>query len=119
MGAAGILRIVPRFHAGVAELADARDSKSRDLHWSCGFDPHLQHQIYHHFRVYLTAVLSPEPLRMSITAPIRRWFTEPEFRRTWAAIVRIIIASANPSAMWGSPILRAKLAPHYIAAPPI
>src|SRR6185437_4591587 len=76
MGAAGILRIVPRFHAGVAELADARDSKSRDLHWSCGFDPHLQHQIYHHFRVYLTAVLSPEPLRMSITAPIRRWFTE-------------------------------------------
>ena len=30
--------------AGVAELADARDSKSRDLHWSCGFDPHLQHQ---------------------------------------------------------------------------
>src|SRR5690242_11295696 len=29
--------------AGVAELADARDSKSRDLHWSCGFDPHLQH----------------------------------------------------------------------------
>jgi hypothetical protein len=31
--------------AGVAELADARDSKSRDLHWSCGFDPHLQHQL--------------------------------------------------------------------------
>ena len=30
--------------AGVAELADARDSKSRDLHWSWGFDPHLQHQ---------------------------------------------------------------------------
>ncbi len=32
--------IVP---AGVAELADAPDSKSGDLHWSCGFDPHLQH----------------------------------------------------------------------------
>ena len=32
--------------AGVAELADARDSKSRDLHWSCGFDPHLQHQFF-------------------------------------------------------------------------
>ncbi len=31
-------------HAGVAELADARDSKSRALHWACGFDPHLQHQ---------------------------------------------------------------------------
>src|SRR3954452_8490431 len=31
--------------AGVAELADARDSKSRDLHWSCGFDPHLRHQL--------------------------------------------------------------------------
>src|SRR6476646_11569718 len=29
--------------AGVAELADARASTSRDLHWSCGFDPHLQH----------------------------------------------------------------------------
>ena len=29
--------------AGVAELADARDSKSRALHWACGFDPHLQH----------------------------------------------------------------------------
>jgi hypothetical protein len=31
-------------NAGVAELADARDSKSRALHWACGFDPHLQHQ---------------------------------------------------------------------------
>src|ERR1700739_2315458 len=30
--------------AGGAELADARDSKSRALHWACGFDPHLQHQ---------------------------------------------------------------------------
>jgi hypothetical protein len=29
--------------AGVAELADARDSKSRGIHFSCGFDPHLQH----------------------------------------------------------------------------
>ena len=29
--------------AGVAELADARDSKSRALHWACGFDPHLRH----------------------------------------------------------------------------
>src|SRR5262249_24203045 len=28
------------------ELADARDSKSRDLHWSCGFDPHLQHHAW-------------------------------------------------------------------------
>ena len=40
------MRLLRRFRrlAGVAELADARDSKSRDLHWSCGFDPHLQHQ---------------------------------------------------------------------------
>ena len=28
----------------MAELADARDSKSREIHFSCGFDPHLQHQ---------------------------------------------------------------------------
>src|SRR6185437_14805656 len=107
------------FLAVLACLAVRRINKLRVSGVGLRFDPHLQHQIYHHFRVYLTAVLSPEPLRMSITAPIRRWFTEPEFRRTWAAIVRIIIASANPSAMWGSPILRAKLAPHYIAAPPI
>ena len=37
--------MVVAIHAGVAELADARDSKSRALHWACGFDPHLQHQI--------------------------------------------------------------------------
>ena len=29
--------------AGVAELADARDSKSRGAYTSCGFDPHLRH----------------------------------------------------------------------------
>ena len=41
-----LVAILVRFlhSAGVAELADARDSKSRGLHWSCGFDPHLQHQ---------------------------------------------------------------------------
>src|SRR5580658_8322705 len=39
----GILVMFALAQAGVAELADARDSKSRDLHWSCGFDPHLQH----------------------------------------------------------------------------
>ena len=31
--------------AGVAELADARDSKSREAQTSCGFDPHLRHQV--------------------------------------------------------------------------
>jgi hypothetical protein len=43
--AAILIAILVKFlhPAGVAELADARDSKSRDLHWSCGFDPHLQH----------------------------------------------------------------------------
>ena len=45
-GSLVILRLFARTKAGVAELADARDSKSRDLHWSCGFDPHLQHQIF-------------------------------------------------------------------------
>ena len=30
--------------AGVAKLADARDSKSREGHPSCGFDSHLRHQ---------------------------------------------------------------------------
>ena len=35
--------------AGVAELADARDSKSRGIHFSCGFDPHLQHQTQRNF----------------------------------------------------------------------
>src|SRR5207249_8877733 len=32
--------------AGVAKLADARDSKSRSVHPECGFDPHLRHQSY-------------------------------------------------------------------------
>src|SRR4051812_38926174 len=32
--------------AGVAELADARDSKSRDLHWSCGFDLYLRYYLF-------------------------------------------------------------------------
>ena len=35
----------------MAELADARDSKSRALHWACGFDPHLQHQFSIVFKV--------------------------------------------------------------------
>src|ERR1035437_1056032 len=30
--------------AGVAKLADARDSKSREAYVSCGFDSHLRHQ---------------------------------------------------------------------------
>jgi hypothetical protein len=30
--------------AEVAELADATDSKSVEVHSSCGFDPHLRHQ---------------------------------------------------------------------------
>ncbi len=29
--------------AGVAKLADARDSKSREAYVSCGFDSHLRH----------------------------------------------------------------------------
>jgi hypothetical protein len=36
--------------AGVAELADARDSKSRAIHLACGFDPHLQHHASERFR---------------------------------------------------------------------
>ena len=46
-----ILKKFFRTHAGVAELADARDSKSRGIHFSCGFDPHLQ---YH--RVFIDLV---------------------------------------------------------------
>lgn len=29
----------------MAELADARDSKSRSLHRECGFDPHFRHHL--------------------------------------------------------------------------
>src|SRR6516162_7866229 len=36
--------------AGVAELADARDSKSREAQTSCGFDPHLRHHVFKHLR---------------------------------------------------------------------
>src|SRR5271163_5186165 len=32
----------------VAELADAPDSKSGEVHSSCGFDPHLGHQDQSH-----------------------------------------------------------------------
>ena len=32
-----------RSFAGVAELADARDSKSRALQWACRFDSDLRH----------------------------------------------------------------------------
>jgi hypothetical protein len=35
-------RLVSR--AEVAELADATDSKSVEVHSSCGFDSHLRHQ---------------------------------------------------------------------------
>src|SRR5881396_1941710 len=38
------VRLVDRLRAGVAKLADARDSKSRGLQGPCGFDPHLRHQ---------------------------------------------------------------------------
>ena len=31
--------------AGVAKLADARDSKSRSAQTECGFDPRLRHQL--------------------------------------------------------------------------
>ena len=41
--------------AGVAKLADARDSKSRGLQGPCGFDPHLRH---HRRRRFDGAVLS-------------------------------------------------------------
>ena len=45
---AGASLSAPR--AGVAKLADARDSKSREAQTSCGFDPHLRHQSFKHLR---------------------------------------------------------------------
>ena len=36
-----------RVYAGVAELADARDLKSREANPSCRFDSGLRHQITH------------------------------------------------------------------------
>src|SRR5262249_36017757 len=54
-----ILETLP--NAGVAEMADARDSKSRALHWACGFDPHLQH----HF-------LDPVPAKTVTQEQVRR-----------------------------------------------
>ena len=54
--------------AGVAELADARDSKSRDLHWSCGFDPHLQHQ-YTRMPRPIAATITPVIDTPPVTTP--------------------------------------------------
>jgi uncharacterized protein DUF4440 len=42
--------------AEVAELADARDSKSRALHWACGFDPHLRHHWILRTKTYILLV---------------------------------------------------------------
>ena len=61
--------------AGVAELADARDSKSRALHWACGFDPHLQHQPY---QLVLTF---PESVDSLLRASFWELFGNPLFRR--------------------------------------
>ena len=41
------VRLGDRPRAGVAKLADARDSKSRGLQGPCGFDPHLRHHRSH------------------------------------------------------------------------
>ena len=40
------LGILPASRAGVAKLADARDSKSREAQTSCGFDPRLRHCLF-------------------------------------------------------------------------
>src|SRR5690348_1285445 len=38
--------ILPTSHAGMAELADAADSKSAEVHPSWGFDPPSRHQAF-------------------------------------------------------------------------
>ena len=58
--------------AGVAELADARDSKSRALHWACGFDPHLQHH----------EQPLPQPLTRSVLCTCRKKLL-PDFPRNY------------------------------------
>ena len=41
-----VIIVVAFQHAGVAELADALDSKSSSLHGECGFDSLLRHSCY-------------------------------------------------------------------------
>lgn len=46
--------------AGVAELADARDSKSRALYGACGFDPLLRHHSLYSLHALAAAGCSAE-----------------------------------------------------------
>ena len=53
------VRLGDRLRAGVAKLADARDSKSRGLQGPCGFDPHLRHHRAAHHDSSNTQLSSP------------------------------------------------------------
>src|SRR5262249_7495589 len=55
--------------AGVAEMADAPGSKSPALHWACGVDPPLQHQV----RLDLIGiVIGPSESKLHAGRDIRR-----------------------------------------------
>src|SRR5258706_683214 len=66
--------------AGVAKLADARDSKSREAQTSCGFDPHLRHHIPHGLLRF-----TRDAVRSFIRAFVR-------------AFVRVLLTAVLPSA---------------------
>lgn len=57
----------------MAELADARDSKSRSLHRECGFDPHFRHHLTNRFmKTFKTGLLIVSVLFFTSCAPVEK-----------------------------------------------
>src|SRR2546426_6936934 len=66
--------------AGVAELADARDSKSRGLQGPCGFDSHPRHQDDEGRPVCWSALI-----QMKLVEPTRGGGSGEVLPRSWGA----------------------------------
>src|SRR5262245_47771171 len=76
-----------RPHAGVAKLADARDSKSRSLNSECGFDSLLRHQ----------ESQKPKARSQKYGLPVQSDLSEANMKQGRAWFVALLVFAAIPS----------------------
>ena len=91
--------------AGVAKLADARDSKSREAQVSCGFDSHLRH----HSTRSLPSLARGKPLDSVASLP-RSW-QAIRLGRVAPSLVASHSTRSHGSLAHGEPMRQSRMVP--------